>query len=74
MLGLLLQAKEDQQGGGAVGPAINLPNDINNAPAARINYYKLFLEFMNYRHNNAHEHGACFLSKLFLLLLLVFLC
>ena len=44
---------------GAARPALNLPNDIN-APIARINYYKLFLEFMNYRDNNAHEYGRLF--------------
>ena len=40
-------------------PALNLPNDIN-APTARISYYKLFLEFMNYKDNNAYEYGRLF--------------
>ena len=40
-------------------PAVNLPNDIN-APTARISYYKLFLEFMNYKDNNAYEYGRLF--------------
>ena len=40
---------------------VNLPNDIN-APAARMNYYKLFLEFMNYIAGNdgAYEYGWLF--------------
>ena len=40
---------------------VNLPNDIN-APAARMNYYKLFLEFMNYIAGNdgAYEYGRLF--------------
>ena len=38
---------------------VNLPNDIN-APTARINYYKLFLEFMNYKDDNAYEYGRLF--------------
>mmetsp|Transcript_11549 Transcript_11549/g.26020 ORF Transcript_11549/g.26020 Transcript_11549/m.26020 type:complete len:117 (-) Transcript_11549:143-493(-) len=46
--------------GAAARPAVNLPNDIN-APTARIiSYYKLFLEFMNYRHNNVLEYGCLF--------------
>ena len=38
---------------------VNLPNDIN-APTARVSYYKLFLEFMNYKDNNAYEYGRLF--------------
>ena len=41
---------------------VNLPNDIN-APAARISYYKLFLEFMNYiapPGNDEYEYGRLF--------------
>ena len=40
-------------------PALDLPNDIN-APAARIHYYKLFLEFMNYKDNASYEYGRLF--------------
>ena len=42
-------------------PEVNLPNDIN-APAARIHYYKLFLEFMNYQQqdNDVYEYGRLF--------------
>ena len=39
---------------------VNLPNDIN-ASAARIHYYKLFLEFMNYQQDNdVYEYGRLF--------------
>ena len=43
---------------------VNLPNDIN-APTARINYYKLFLEFMNYKddtvfcYNDYYQSTVC---------------
>ena len=38
---------------------VNLPNDIN-APTARVSYYKHFLEFMNFKDNNAYEYGRLF--------------
>ena len=44
---------------GAQRRVVNLPNDIN-APTARVSYYKLFLEFMNYKDNNAYEYGRLF--------------
>ena len=50
---------------------VNLPNDIN-APTAQISYYKLFLEFMNYKDGNAYEYGRFFSECVFLVLSLLF--
>ena len=54
--------RQRRRRGAAPQREVNLPNDIN-APAARISYYKLFLEFMNYiapPGNDEYEYGRLF--------------
>ena len=53
------RGRQRRRAPGGAQRVATLPNDIN-APTARVSYYKLFSEFMNYKDNNAYEYGQLF--------------